>query len=70
MGDRATEMEDSAVSPPLELLMAYSSGRTYLAIPGPSVAPDRVLNAMHRAAPNIYEGDIVTMAARARSSPI
>jgi alanine-glyoxylate transaminase/serine-glyoxylate transaminase/serine-pyruvate transaminase len=41
--------------------MAYSSGRTYLAIPGPSVAPDRVLNAMHRAAPNIYEGDIVTM---------
>jgi len=41
--------------------MAYSSGRPYLAIPGPSVAPDRVLNAMHRAAPNIYEGDIVDM---------
>jgi alanine-glyoxylate transaminase/serine-glyoxylate transaminase/serine-pyruvate transaminase len=41
--------------------MAYSPGRTYLAIPGPSVAPDRVLNAMHRAAPNIYEGDIVAM---------
>lgn len=41
--------------------MAYVSGRTYLAIPGPSVAPDRVLNAMHRAAPNIYEGDIVAM---------
>jgi alanine-glyoxylate transaminase/serine-glyoxylate transaminase/serine-pyruvate transaminase len=46
---------------PLESPMAYNSGRTYLAIPGPSVAPDRVLNAMHRAAPNIYEGDIVTM---------
>lgn len=41
--------------------MAFVSGRTYLAIPGPSVAPDRVLNAMHQAAPNIYEGDIVTM---------
>jgi alanine-glyoxylate transaminase/serine-glyoxylate transaminase/serine-pyruvate transaminase len=41
--------------------MAYNAGRTYLAIPGPSVTPDRVLNAMHRAAPNIYEGDIVAM---------
>ncbi len=39
--------------------MAYVPGRTYLAIPGPSVAPDRVLNAMHRAAPNIYEGELV-----------
>ncbi len=39
--------------------MAYVAGRTYLAIPGPSVTPDRVLNAMHRAAPNIYEGEIV-----------
>jgi alanine-glyoxylate transaminase/serine-glyoxylate transaminase/serine-pyruvate transaminase len=29
-------------------------GRPYLAIPGPSVMPDRVLAAMHRAAPNIY----------------
>jgi len=45
----------------LEFSVAYVSGRTYLAIPGPSVAPDRVLNAMHRAAPNIYEGDIVAM---------
>lgn len=43
--------------------MVYVSGRTYLAIPGPSVAPDRVLNAMHRPAPNIYEGDIVAMTA-------
>ena len=39
--------------------MVYTAGRTYLAIPGPSVTPDRVLNAMHRAAPNIYEGEIV-----------
>lgn len=27
------------------------------AIPGPSVVPDRVLNAMHRASPDIYVGD-------------
>ena len=33
-----------------------SNGRPYLAIPGPSVMPDRVLAAMHRAAPNIYTG--------------
>jgi alanine-glyoxylate transaminase/serine-glyoxylate transaminase/serine-pyruvate transaminase len=41
--------------------MAYESGRTYLAIPGPSVVPERVLNAMHRASPNIYEGEIVEL---------
>ncbi len=39
--------------------MSLSNGRTYLAIPGPSVMPDRVLQAMHSAAPNIYEGDLV-----------
>ena len=36
--------------------MSLSYGRPYLAIPGPSVIPDRVLNAMHVPAPNIYEG--------------
>jgi len=41
--------------------MTLSNGRHYLAIPGPSVMPDRVLNAMHRAAPNIYAGEIVDM---------
>jgi len=41
--------------------MGHVSGRTYLAIPGPSVVPDRVLNAMHRASPNIYEGEIVAI---------
>ncbi|MDY7100044.1 MAG: aminotransferase class V-fold PLP-dependent enzyme [Actinomycetota bacterium] len=30
-----------------------------VAIPGPSIIPDRVLAAMHRAMPNIYEGDII-----------
>jgi alanine-glyoxylate transaminase/serine-glyoxylate transaminase/serine-pyruvate transaminase len=38
--------------------MSLAQGRPYLAIPGPSAIPDRVLNAMHRAAPNIYEGEL------------
>ena len=38
-------------------------GRPYMAIPGPSVMPDRVLQAMHRPAPNIYAGAIVDLAA-------
>jgi alanine-glyoxylate transaminase/serine-glyoxylate transaminase/serine-pyruvate transaminase len=41
--------------------MPLATGRSYLAIPGPSVSPDRVLNAMHRTAPNIYEGELVDM---------
>jgi alanine-glyoxylate transaminase/serine-glyoxylate transaminase/serine-pyruvate transaminase len=41
--------------------MSLAAGRSYLAIPGPSVMPDAVLQAMHQAAPNIYEGDIVDM---------
>ncbi len=38
--------------------MSLAHGRSYLAIPGPSVIPDRVLRAMHRAAPNIYTGEL------------
>ena len=38
--------------------MPIDTGRSYLAIPGPSVVPDRVLRAMHQAAPNIYEGEM------------
>lgn len=41
------------------------TGRTYLAIPGPSVIPDRVLNAMHRVSPNIYQGDLIDLTRRA-----
>ena len=41
--------------------MSLGHGRHYLAIPGPSVIPDRVLRAMHRPAPNIYTGEIVEM---------
>lgn len=43
--------------------MTLSHGRPYLAIPGPSVIPDRVLAAMHRPAPNIYAGPLVDMVA-------
>ena len=38
--------------------MSLSNGRAYLAIPGPSVMPEAVLRAMHRASPNIYEGEL------------
>lgn len=36
--------------------MRLANGVQYLAIPGPSVMPERVLRAMHRSAPNIYTG--------------
>jgi alanine-glyoxylate transaminase/serine-glyoxylate transaminase/serine-pyruvate transaminase len=39
--------------------MTVSSGQTYLAIPGPSVIPEEVLRSMHRASPNIYEGELI-----------
>ncbi|WP_137701611.1 pyridoxal-phosphate-dependent aminotransferase family protein [Marimonas lutisalis] len=41
--------------------MSDAGGRAYLAIPGPSVMPERVLRAMHRSAPNIYEGALHEM---------
>ena len=41
--------------------MSLNFGRPLLSIPGPSVIPDRVLNAMHRPSPNIYEGALVEM---------
>ncbi len=43
--------------PPIDL----DHGRDLFATPGPSVIPDRVLAAMHRGAPNIYEGELVEM---------
>ena len=43
--------------------MSLAHGRPYLAIPGPSVVPDAVLRAMHRASPNIYEGELIEMTA-------
>jgi alanine-glyoxylate transaminase/serine-glyoxylate transaminase/serine-pyruvate transaminase len=41
--------------------MSLANGQHYLAIPGPSVMPEEVLRAMHRSAPNIYEGELVDM---------
>lgn len=41
--------------------MSLHNGRPYLAIPGPSVMPDRVLQAMHQPSPNIYYGELVDM---------
>lgn len=43
--------------------MSLAQGRPYLAIPGPSTIPDRVLAAMHRPSPNIYEGELTALAA-------
>lgn len=45
------------LKPPVSL----AQGRHYLAIPGPSVMPDRVLQAMHQPAPNIYTGALVDL---------
>jgi len=44
--------------------MSLNKGRQTLAIPGPSIMPDRVLRAMHRPAPNIYEGELIDLTAR------
>ena len=41
--------------------MSLSQGRSYLAIPGPSVMPERVLQAMHQPCPNIYEGGLIEL---------
>ncbi len=42
-------------------LNSLAQGREYLAIPGPSVIPDAVLQAMHRPSPNIYDGELIEM---------
>ncbi|CUH52504.1 pyridoxal-phosphate-dependent aminotransferase family protein [Shimia marina] len=41
--------------------MDLTKGQPYLAIPGPSVMPEAVLRAMHRGAPNIYEGELIDL---------
>ena len=41
--------------------MTLAHGPQTLAIPGPSIVPERVLRAMHRASPNIYTGALVEM---------
>ena len=39
--------------------MTVAQGRDFLAIPGPTEIPDKVLNAMHRPAIDIYSGSLV-----------
>ena len=41
--------------------MSLNRGRPLMAIPGPSIIPDRVLSAMHRPSPNIYEGALLEL---------
>ncbi|MFV0515555.1 MAG: pyridoxal-phosphate-dependent aminotransferase family protein [Jhaorihella sp.] len=47
----------------MDNLLTLANGRGYLAIPGPSVVPDAVLQAMHRPAPNIYAGELIATTA-------
>lgn len=43
--------------------MPLANGRSFLAIPGPSMLPDAVLQAMHRPSPDIYKGPLIDMVA-------
>ncbi len=41
--------------------MTLANGQTYLAIPGPSPVPERVMRAMLRGAPNLYGQELITL---------
>ena len=41
--------------------MTLANGQTYLAIPGPSPVPERVMRAMLRSAPNLYGQELITL---------
>ena len=41
-----------------EAIMNFSNGRIHRALPGPSIIPEKVLQAMQRPAPNIYGGEL------------
>jgi len=41
--------------------MSLAGGREHVAIPGPSVIPDRVLAAMHRSMPDIYGDELLAV---------
>jgi alanine-glyoxylate transaminase/serine-glyoxylate transaminase/serine-pyruvate transaminase len=47
--------------------MTLANGREFVLIPGPSILPDRVLNAMHRAAMDIYAGPMLDVTADCQS---
>lgn len=40
---------------------SLANGPSVLSIPGPSIMPDRVLRAMHRPSPNIYQGELIDL---------
>lgn len=42
-------------------MIPLSAGKEIVAIPGPSVVPDRVLNAMHRSMVDIYDGELLSV---------
>ena len=42
--------------------MSLSNGIRQLSIPGPSVLPNAVLNAMHQASPDIYGKELIDLA--------
>lgn len=44
------------------MTVSLANGTRQLSIPGPSVLPDAVLSAMHKASPNIYGEDLVELA--------
>ena len=46
---------------PASAARRLAAGRPHVAIPGPSIMPDRVLQAMHRPAPDIYSADLAAM---------
>jgi hypothetical protein len=41
--------------------MSVRAGREFLAIPGPTTIPDKVLRAMHRPAVDIYSGPLLAL---------
>ena len=41
------------------MMMSLRHGRETVAIPGPSIMPERVLTAFRRAMPNIYDGELI-----------
>ena len=45
----------------LDVVIELSAGPEIVAIPGPSVVPNRVLNAMHRPMPDIYDGELLSV---------
>lgn len=47
--------------------MPFANGRQSVLIPGPSILPDRVLNAMHRASMDIYAGPMLDVTAECQS---